>query len=212
MPKQARSRAPHVQLPQGFRLIILFFCFFFFLVFFLAAPHSTWDLSTQPGSSLRPLQWKCRILTTGIPKLMICTFKVAQGRMKHSFGNCVHYLCGSSHCPFLSYPVSPPLSHYSSLSLSLSLSVTRVPTTCHQVDPGSPPPLCCWCQAVPRKWILPCQILPPNLHTLSSLSPHCLCCSSFLPLLASELALAPLQKPRGSRDGTGPTSAPHPGS
>ena len=39
MPKQARSRALHVQSPQGFRLITCLF-------FFLAAPRSTWDLSS----------------------------------------------------------------------------------------------------------------------------------------------------------------------
>lgn len=160
------------------------FCFFFWL-------HHTVHgiLVPSQDQALHPLQWKCRILTTGIPKLMIYTFKVAQGENETLLGNCVFTIC-----------VGPPIALFllscvssfslPSLSLCLSLSVTRVPTTCHQVDPGSRPPLCCWCQAAPWKWILPCQILPPNLHTLSScLLTGSAAAASFL--LASELALAP---------------------
>ena len=30
-------------------------------------PHGLWDLNSPQGSNLCPLQWKCRVLTTGLP-------------------------------------------------------------------------------------------------------------------------------------------------
>ena len=38
------------------------------IFFFLAAPYGLQDLSSQTrDGNLRPLQWKCRVLTTGLP-------------------------------------------------------------------------------------------------------------------------------------------------
>ena len=36
---------------------------------FLDVPHSSWDISSPgQGSNPCPLQWKCRVLTTGLPE------------------------------------------------------------------------------------------------------------------------------------------------
>ena len=172
----------------GLQTNYLFGCFFLFVFWLHHAVHGI--LVPQPGSNPHPLQWKCRIVTTGIPKLIICTFKVAQGRMKHSFGNCVHYLCGSSRRPFLSYPMSPPLSHYSSLSFT-------APSPCLCVCDGSthhlPPGGSCAVSA---------RLFPGNGSSHVKFCPQT--STLYLPCLLTVSAAA-ASSPAGLWTGIGPT-------
>ena len=53
-------------------LFNLFFCF----VLFLATLSSMWDLSPDQGLNLHPLQWKCGVLTNGLPEKSVYIFSI----------------------------------------------------------------------------------------------------------------------------------------
>ena len=44
--------------------------------FFLATLSSMWDLSSDQGLNLHPLQWKCGVLTNGLPETSIYIFSI----------------------------------------------------------------------------------------------------------------------------------------
>ena len=50
----------------------------FYLIFFfnLATLSSMWDLSPDQGLNLHPLQWKCGVLTNGLPDKSIYIFSI----------------------------------------------------------------------------------------------------------------------------------------
>lgn len=139
----------------------------------------SWEITMSPS---RSQSGHCLVSCHKAANYLSRLLKRPKGEWNSPLATVVFIICVfPSLLPLSSFSKSLPLSHHSSLSLSLFVSA-RDQRTHHVLSgvggrcalrAGLLPILCCQCQAVPRKWVLPSQTLPPNLHPLSSSqSPH----------------------------------------
>ena len=56
--------------------VCIYTLFYLIFFFFLATLSSMWDLSPHRGLNLHPLQWKCGVLTNGLPEKSVYIFSI----------------------------------------------------------------------------------------------------------------------------------------